>query len=86
MIRQTMDVCNVSPSALVFSRVCKCTIMFTQGPEPPHNSICNDCTSAKKVLQNLETTSSPEASFQKIGTEKTHHQTGSFPIGWVRQY
>ena len=48
MISQAREVCNVCPSALVFSRLCDCTIMFTLGPETPHNSIRDDCTSAKK--------------------------------------
>jgi hypothetical protein len=63
MISQAREVCNVSPSALVFSRVC--TIMFIPGNETPHNSIRDDCTSAKKSPPRLKNNINGEVSIRK---------------------
>uniref|UniRef100_A0A4W5KIJ9 Xaa-Pro dipeptidase n=1 Tax=Hucho hucho TaxID=62062 RepID=A0A4W5KIJ9_9TELE len=47
MISQAREVCSLNPSALVFSRLCECTIMFTPGPETPYNS------SPRKLKSNI---------------------------------
>ena len=64
MISQAREVCNISPSALVFSRLCECTIMFTPGPETLHNSIHYDCTSAKKSQRKLKNNINGEVNIQ----------------------
>jgi hypothetical protein len=64
MISQAGEVCNLSPSALLFSRLCECTIMFTSGPETAHNSICDGCTS-KKSQQKLNSNINMEKSTYK---------------------
>ena len=66
MISQAREVCNVSPSALVFSRLCECTIMFTPGPETPHFSNCEDCTSAQKSQRKLKNNINVEANIQVL--------------------
>ena len=70
MISQAREVGNVSPSALVFDRVCECTIMFTPGPETPHNSICVDCTSAKKSQPKLKTNINMESQHTSVSKNK----------------